>query len=61
MFPEKLIFENNEYRTTKTNDAVSLFCPIDGDFEGNKKGKKTENSISSLRVARTGIEPVFRP
>ena len=61
MFPEKLIFENNEYRTTKTNDAVSLFCPIDADYDGNKKGKKTDLTVSSLRVARTGIEPVFRP
>ncbi len=61
MFPEKLIFENNEYRTTKTNDAVSLFCPIDADFEENKKRKKTDLTVSSLRVARTGIEPVFHP
>ena len=61
MFPEKLTFENNEYRTLKTNDAVALFCPTDKDLKGNKNGKKTENSVSSREVARTGIEPVFRP
>ena len=27
----------------------------------DKNGKKTENSVSSREVARTGIEPVFRP
>ncbi len=57
MFPEKLTFENNEYRTPKTNDAVALFCPTDKDLRGNKNGKKIENSISSREVAPSGIEP----
>lgn len=40
MFPEKLTFENNEYRTTKTNEAVELICPIDKGL-----GKKRREEI----------------
>jgi site-specific DNA recombinase len=29
VFPEKLVFENNEYRTTKTNGVITLICPTD--------------------------------
>jgi site-specific DNA recombinase len=57
MFPEKLIFENNAYRTTKTNDVVRLICTIDKGLKQNKKGKKTDFSISSLGVVPPGIEP----
>ncbi len=32
VFPEKLVFENNEYRTTKLNDVVTLICPTDKGF-----------------------------
>jgi site-specific DNA recombinase len=58
VFPEKLIFQNNEYRTTKTNDVVALICPTDKGFGKKKGGKKTDFSVSSLRVVPTGIEPV---
>lgn len=56
MFPEKLIFENNEYQTIKTNYALSLFCAIDADFEENKKVKKTDLFVSFLRVGSTEVE-----
>ena len=59
MFPEKLIFENNQYRTTKTNDVVGLICPKDKDLGQKKRGKKFDLTNSSLQVARRGIEPLF--
>jgi site-specific DNA recombinase len=50
VFPEKLYFKDNEYRTTKTNDVVALICPIDKGL-GKKKGRKNSDfSESSLRV-----------
>ena len=57
VFPEKLVFENNEYRTTKLNDVVVLICPTDKGLSKKKGGKKTELSVSSLRVVPPGIEP----
>ena len=50
VFPEKLVFENNEYRTTKTNDVVTLICPTDKGLGKKKGGKKSDFSESSLRV-----------
>lgn len=40
VFPEKLVFENNEYRTTKLNDVVVLICPTD---KGLSKKRREEN------------------
>ena len=57
VFPEKLIFENNQYRTTKKNDVVELICPKDKGLGKKKGGKKSEFSESSLRVGPLGIEP----
>ncbi len=39
MYPEKLTFENNEYRTTKTNEAVELICPIDKGLGKKQEGR----------------------
>jgi len=58
MFPEKLTFENNEYRTTKLNEAVELLCKTDKGLGQKKGGKKTELSVSSLRVESEGTEPI---
>ncbi len=57
VFPEKLYFENNEYRTTKLNEAVVLLCKTDKGLGKKKGGKKTDFSASSLRVVPPGIEP----
>lgn len=57
MFPEKLTFENNEYRTTKTNEAVDLICRIDKGLGKKKGGKKSDFSESSLRVESTDKKP----
>jgi site-specific DNA recombinase len=57
MFPEKLIFENNQYRTSKTNDIVSLICPKDKDLSKKRGGNKFDLTNSSLQVEREGFEP----
>ena len=58
VFPEKLNFKDNQYRTTKLNEAVEILCKTDKGLGQKKGGKKTELSVSSLRVVPTGIEPV---
>lgn len=50
IFPEKLVFENNDYRTPKLNEAVELLCRNDKGFGGNKKGKNLHFTNSSLGV-----------
>ena len=39
MFPEKLIFENNIYRTPKKHEVLSKLCSDNKAFEDNKKGR----------------------
>lgn len=57
IFPEKLIYEKNEYRTPKTLNVVGLLNRFNKAFKRNKKGKKTEISVSSLGVVAQGFEP----
>ena len=57
MFPEKLVFENNEYRTPKLNKAVEILCKTSKDFKGTKKGKNLQFVNSSLGVIPLGFEP----
>ena len=59
IFAEKLIFENNRYRTTKENQAVTLITTPGKGFKENKKGKGGNNSNLSSLVPRTGIEPAL--
>ena len=57
VFPEKLYFKDNEYRTTKLNEAVEILCKTDKGLGKKKGGKKSEFSASSLRVESEGFEP----
>ena len=57
IFPEKLIFENNSYRTPKINSAVTLLCRTDEASKGNKKGKDNFFNYPSLGVDPEGFEP----
>ncbi len=50
IYPEKLVFENSEYRTPKTLNFIRLLCRIGKGLEQKKEGKKSEFSESSLRV-----------
>jgi site-specific DNA recombinase len=57
IFPEKLIFEENTYRTTRRNEVVDLICRT---AKGLKENKKREAPLSEglpSLVAKGGIEP----
>ena len=51
VFPEKLTFENNEYRTPKINRAVLLLCRVSSLSNGTKKEKHTVSDMLSCQVA----------
>ena len=57
IFPEKLIFDENNYRTQKTNEAVSLLFKLGGDFKDKKNGLFRVKSRKSSCVTRPGFEP----
>ena len=57
IFPEKLIFSKNEYRTTKLNEAFALICADNKPSNKNKNGKNLVLNKSSRRVGPLGIEP----
>ena len=56
IFPEKLVFENNTYRTTQPNELLTLLCSAGADFAENKKGQEVKNNNLSFMVARRRIE-----
>ena len=61
LFPEKLVFENENYRTPKLNEVVELICRKDGRLEGGKKEKHTISDMLSLRVLPERLElPTLR-
>ena len=57
IFPERLIFENNKYRTPKLNRVVSLICNNNGQSKGGKKRKHTFLDVLSCKVESEGFEP----
>jgi site-specific DNA recombinase len=59
IFPEKVIFDENKYRTIEPNPILTLITFTGAGSGGNKKGKSGNNSNSSLSVPRTGIEPAL--
>lgn len=50
MFPEKLIFENNNYRTPTKHEVPSKLCTDNKALGGNKKGKDCNFHSPSLGV-----------
>ena len=60
IFPEKLVFDKNIYRTKERNEIIELLCNKDGIFEENKKRQTTGKSNLSYEVASLGIEPRFK-
>lgn len=56
VFPEKLIFENNRYRTPRLNKVVSLICTNNKQSKGNKKGKHYFNEVLSCGVESERFE-----
>jgi site-specific DNA recombinase len=57
IFPEKLIFENNKYRTNRINSVVGLITQRNNKLLGHKKGLKENLFFQSSRVGPAGIEP----
>lgn len=57
IYPEKLVFEENGYRTARINEAVSLIYKIDKAFRQNKKGQASLKTDLSNEVIPLGLEP----
>lgn len=57
MFPEKLVFEENSYRTARVNEAVQLIYAIDKAFSEKEKGQTGDFASLSQRVIPLGLEP----
>jgi hypothetical protein len=60
IFPEKLFFENNTYRTPKVNEGVRLLCRNSRALGGGKKTKHPENEVLSCGVVSTRIELISK-
>lgn len=60
LYPNKLQFDGEIYRTPKSNTVVDLILLINRKLNKNKKGKDVLFEPLSLVVARTGIEPQLR-
>ncbi|HEY4875431.1 MAG TPA: hypothetical protein VIH86_07650 [Puia sp.] len=56
IFPGKLIFDGNEYRTIRTNEVVSLICSVGKAFSEIEKEKKDDFSQMSARVSPQRLE-----
>jgi site-specific DNA recombinase len=61
IFPDKLIFENNQYRTLGKDTIINQFFQTTNELQSHKKEKVINFDDLSRSVARTGIEPVFHP
>ena len=61
IFPEKLTFENNQYRTIKLLDAHARMLSFGTQFRGKKKGTQTIFVSESTQVAGDGFEPTPFP
>ncbi len=57
---EKLVFENNKYRTLAFHEELALILNTGKGSSGNEKGQNQENLILSSGVVPTGIEPVSK-
>jgi site-specific DNA recombinase len=57
IFPEKLIFDGEIFRTTRLNEAVQLIYNLDVAFRENKNGTSLDFSNLSHQVNALGLEP----
>jgi site-specific DNA recombinase len=57
IFPEKLIFEENEVRTTRINEVVRLISLNNNKLKHIKKGLNNSKIVQPSRVVMSGIEP----
>lgn len=57
IFPEKLIFDNNQYRTPKLLKAFDRILSKVGQFRGKQKGTEAIFQPQSRQVTSAGVEP----
>ena len=57
IFPEKLTFDGEIFRTTRLNEAVQLIYTLDTAFRENKNGTSDIFCDLSRKVAQPGFEP----
>jgi site-specific DNA recombinase len=57
IFPETLIFEGENYRTTKINEAMQLICNVDKAFKETKNKKAFISEGLSSWAPPAGLEP----
>jgi site-specific DNA recombinase len=57
IYPEKLIFENNAYRTTKVNEAIELICRTTKGYSQKEKGLLKNKLEKSCSVTALGFKP----
>ncbi len=57
IFPEKLVFENGKYRTTKINEAIALISGYKKEFDVKNEGQTIAIDNLSYDVPRIGLEP----
>ncbi|MHB8260832.1 MAG: hypothetical protein ACYDCN_04885 [Bacteroidia bacterium] len=55
IFPEKLIFSENSYRTAKPNEVIELFSDVTKAFGDSEKKKAAKNSGLFHKVVSIGI------
>lgn len=60
MFPEKVVFEGNSYRTNSYNKVLDLIYQQTNELRGKQNGKNSCNMNFSHSVPRPGIEPGWK-
>ena len=61
MDPEKLVYENRSYRTTRIIEPTRIICNPYGLLEGLKTGPASEIGSRSEQVTSLGLEPKTLP
>ena len=57
MYPEKLVFTNKEFQTTKESELLTLLCNGGKGFSNGKKEKSSGNAAQSCVVTASGFKP----
>ena len=60
MFPEKIVFDKESYRTNSYNKVLDLIYQQTNELRGKGKADKLNNSILSASVPRPGVEPGWK-
>ena len=60
MFPNKIEFDGNEYRTNSYNKVLDVIYQETSYLLGTKKEKAEKNCFSSASVPRPGVEPGWK-